>query len=440
MSEVEFLGFVDNTYPNVPYAGKRKSNYIDLPNSHYDPIEGQRVMETQLELLASLERYGLDGAVFSEQHNGPIGLLGNPMLAGAWLAARTERIKIVVNGPLLNAYQNPVRLAEEIAMVDTMSKGRLMVGFPMGHGMQHHSTGINPATARERHREAHDLLVKALRDPGPFEWQGKYFNIPYVNLWPRPMHDLEFIMPGGGSLETLKLAAERRYTYQNALAPWPSMVKTLERFRELCREAGYEPDPRQSAAVISVHVAETDKTARREVEALELWNYQNYFRSVSHDNFPPGYVSVASLRAARSGGYRSTPITEMTYDDLLENRWLISGSPETVTARLSEAVEELGAGRIIMSVSNGIKPRWMVDKSLGLFAEQVLPHFRPSGKPLSAGTELPGYTTNLEYAVKRRKDAPAPTAARDGYLIDVTKADLDGVDARVEPWPPAQTG
>ena len=434
MSEVEFFGFVDNAYRHVPYAGTRKSNYIDLPNTHYDPIEGQRAMETQLELLASLEKYGLDGAVFSEQHNGPIGLLGNPMMAAAWLAARTERIKIVANGPLLNAYQNPVRLAEEIATADTMSGGRLVVGFPMGHGMQHHSTGINPATARERHREAHDLVLKALREPGPFEWKGRFFNLPYVNLWPKPMHDMEFIMPGGGSLETLKLAAERRYTYQNALSPLPAMVKTLSRFRDLCREAGYEPDPRQSAAVINVHVAETDKQARQEVEALELWNYQNFFRSATHDNFPPGYVSINSLRAMRSGGYRSTPISEMTYDGLLENRWLISGSPETVTATLKDTIEQLGAGRIIMGLSTGIKPRWMVDKSLGLFSEQVLPHFRANGKPL-ATSEKAGYNSALEYATKRRQDVPAPTAARDGYLIDVTKAHLDDVDARLEPWP-----
>lgn len=436
MTAVEFLGFVDNAYPHVPYAGERKSNYITLPNEHFDPIEGQRVVNRQLELLASLEGYGFDGAVFSEQHNGPIGLWGNPMMAAGWLAARTSHMKIVVNGPLINAYQNPIRLAEEIASADLMTGGRLVLGFPMGHGMQYHSTGMNPGTARERHREAHDLLVKALREPGPFAWEGKHFNIPYVNLWPKPLQtELDCILPGGGSLETLKLAAQRRYSYQNALAPLESMRKTLERFRDLCREEGYEPAPKQSAAVINVHVAETDEVARREVESLELWNYQNFFRSPMHDNFPPGYISISSLRAARAGGYRSTPISEMTYDDLLENRWLIAGSPQTVTDLLADTVERLGLGRVVLGLTTGIKPRWMVDKMLALFSEEVLPHFRPDGKPLWADQQLPGASTSLEYAVRRRQDAPAPTAVKDGYLIDVSRAHLEGVDARIRPWP-----
>ena len=431
MNNVEFIGFIDAAYTRVPFAGDRKSNYIDLPNTNYDPIEGQRVLEDQLELLASLERYGLDGACFSEQHNGPIGLWGNPMIAAGWLAARTERIKIVVNGPLLNAYKNPIRLAEEIAAVDTITGGRLMLGFPMGHGMQHHSHAINSATARERHREAHDLVTKALREPGPFEWQGKHFHVPYVNLWPRPMHDIEFILPGGGSLETLQLAAQRRYTYQNALSPLPAMVKTMERFRDLCREEGYEPDPRQSAVVVNLHVAETDAEARREVENLILWDYQNFFRSVTHDNFPPGYVSEKSLRAMRSGGYRSTAPEDMNYDMLVENRWLIAGSPETVRETLQDTIEQLGTGRVILGFTSGIKPRWMVDKTLQLFSEQVLPHFRSRGRALVDEAERAGYTNRLEYAVKRRSDAPVPTAIKNGERIDATRAHLEGVDARV---------
>lgn len=431
MNDVEFIGFIDAAYPKVPFAGNRKSNYIDLPNTNYDPIEGQRVMEDQLQLLASLERYGFDGAAFSEQHNGPIGLWGNPMIAAGWLAARTERIKIVVNGPLLNAYKNPVRLAEEIAAVDTMSGGRLMLGFPMGHGMQHHSHAINPATARERHREAHDLVTKALREPGPFEWKGKYFNVPYVNLWPRPMHDIEFILPGGGSLETLQLAAQRRYTYQNALSPLPAMVKTMERFRELCREEGYEPDVRQSAALINVHVAETDAEARREVENLILWDYQNFFRSVTHDNFPPGYVSEKSLRAMRSGGYRSTAPEDMNYDMLLENRWLIAGSPETVREALQDTIEQLGTGRVLLGFTTGVKPRWMVDKTLQMFAEEVLPHFRGRGRSLADEQPRAGYANRLEYGIRRAPNQPAPAAMRDGQLIDVTRGHLDGVNAAI---------
>src|SRR2546430_2074559 len=141
MPDYEFNVVLDGAYPNVPYAPKRKSNYVDLPNTHFDPVLGQRVLEDMLETLVSLDDLGFDGAMVTEQHNGPIGSLGNPMMAGAYLAARTRRIRVGVVGAITNDYLSPVRLAEEIATLDGMSRGRAFFGLPVGHGMQHHSTG-----------------------------------------------------------------------------------------------------------------------------------------------------------------------------------------------------------------------------------------------------------------------------------------------------------
>ncbi|MER7604655.1 LLM class flavin-dependent oxidoreductase [Nocardioides sp. NPDC127503] len=444
MSEqpVEFYGIVEGGYPNIPYAGDRpkKTAYVDLPNSHYDPIHGQRVLETQLELLASMERFGLDGAGFTEQHNGPIGSVPNALMAAAWLAARTDRIKLLVNGPLMNAYQSPVRLAEEIALADVLSKGRLLVGLPIGLGAQYHSLGMNPATARERHAEGHDLLVKALTEPGPFEWHGKYFDHNYVNIWPRPAHPIEFNLPGGGSLETLELAAKRRYTYQTVLNERRAMIAVMNRFRDLCRGEGYEPDPKQCAVVVEIHVAETDAEARRECEAGILWNYQNYFEAPLHDKFPPGYTSAKSYRGITGSGF-SLDTKSMTYDDLVDNNWLVAGSPETVTAKLQELIADTGAGRLFLGFSMGIKHRWLVEKCLTIFSEQVLPHFRPNGRPLWAEPEAEqhGYRSALEYATKRKADVPTPSFVQGGYLRDVRTAHLDGVDERIRPYPAAET-
>ena len=315
-------------------------------------------------------------------------------------------------------------------MLDTVSNGRLVVGLPMGHGMQYHSTGMNPATARSRHREAHDLLVKALYEEGPFEWKGDHFHIPYVNLWPRPTRQIPMMLPGGGSVETQQLAAQRRYAYQCVLSPMAVMEKNMNRFRDFCREEGYEPDPTQSAAVLSIHVAESDAIARKEVEYMEEWGYQNFFRSPFHDNFPPGYVSEASLRGMKSG-YRSTPMEDMTFDLLTENRWLIAGSPQTVTDQLGEVIERLGLGRVIMALTTGIKPQWMIDKVLTLFSEEVLPHFRPNGQPLVTEADRTGYSNRLEYVSKRRPDREVPTMRRGDHLYDATKAGLEGVDAVV---------
>ena len=438
MTDYEFNVIADGAYPEVPYAGKRKSNFIDLPNEHYDLTLGQRVLEDQLETMVALEDLGFDGAIVSEQHNGPIGVLGNPMLAGAYMAARTRRIRIGVVGSIINAYETPIRMAEEIATVDTMSRGRLIVGLPMGHGMQYHSLGVmNPAKARARFREAHELLIAAMTHPGPFEWNGEFFQIPYVNLWPKPLqqpHPPIFI-PGGGSIETLQLVAKHRYTYFPVLNPRPVFLKNLERFREMCREEGYEASPGQVAQVLAVHVAESDKQARLESEAHDLWQYQNFFQSPMHDNFPPGYISPGSLRGILGGGYRSKPMNEMSFDELVDMGWVIVGSPETVAAKLQEQLEEAGTSRVIIGANAGSKPRWLTMKSLTMFAEEVIPRLRPGGTPPWAQRPLVGYETRSEYGARRPADAPVPTATFGDGLVDVTTAHIEDLREVLEPWP-----
>lgn len=312
----------------------------------------------------------------------------------------------------MNRYSSPVRLAEEIAVLDTMSRGRLVLGLPMGHGMQYHSMGdVSPATARARYREAHDLLVKALTEDGPFEWRGEFYNIPYVNLWPKPLHMPEIIIPGGGSVETLELVAKHRYGYQGILTPRASALKNLQKLRDLCEAEGYELERRQVSQYVSIHVAETDEQARREIETHELWSYQNFFRSPNYDNFPPGYVTVNSMRGMLSGGgYRSTPMEEMSLNQIEENHWAIFGSPATVADKLRASVDELGAGAITLVGNFGTKPRWLTEKSLSMFAEEVIPKFRSEEGKGSA----PGYSTLAEYGARRPREFTRPTIVVNG--------------------------
>lgn len=439
MHDVEFHVIMDGGYPNVPYAAKRKSNYITLPNTTADPVHVQRTLEDQLESAVELERLGYDGAVFSEQHNGPIGLHGNSMMAAGWLAARTKRLRIGAWGPIINSYANPIKLAEEISAIDYLSRGRFSVALPMGHGMQHHSLGyMNPAVVRRRFREAHDLLVAAMTQPGPFEWNGEFFQIPYVNLWPQPLQKPHppIILPGGGSLETLQLAAQNRYTYLPVLNPRATFLKNVQKLRDLCAEEGYEPAPTQIAQMISIHVAETDKQARREAELHDLWAFQNFFFSPQHDNFPPGYVSPASLRGVLSGGYRSTPMNEMPWDELATQHWAIAGSPETVASKLRESLEESGAGLVLLEPNPGTKPKWLAMKSLTLFAEEVIPRLRKGGAPVWKSNAHPGYDTLAEYGARAPADAPRGQVRWGDSLVDAQLGHVEELRVPMEPWPP----
>jgi alkanesulfonate monooxygenase SsuD/methylene tetrahydromethanopterin reductase-like flavin-dependent oxidoreductase (luciferase family) len=143
------------------YTGSRSPSTCQRRN--YQQDYGRLTVLELAENARWTEQLGFDGALIFEQHSHPIGLIGNATVGAAWLATATAGIRICAVGPILNSYATPIRLAEEIALVDNLSNGRLTVGLPMGIGAQYHAVGVmNPAQARARHREANELLVKAL--------------------------------------------------------------------------------------------------------------------------------------------------------------------------------------------------------------------------------------------------------------------------------------
>jgi alkanesulfonate monooxygenase SsuD/methylene tetrahydromethanopterin reductase-like flavin-dependent oxidoreductase (luciferase family) len=411
MPELEFYVVIDRTYPWFPPADDRESIGIDLSNSAYDADLGQQVLEQVVENAQHAEKLGFDGVFIFEQHNQPLALFPNALTGAAYLAGRTNDIRIVAAGPITNAYLTPVRLAEEIALIDTLSGGRLTVALPMGIGVQYHSMGVtNPAHARARYREAVELLYRIWTQDGPFSFEGEFFHVPYVNVWPRPRqapHPPIFI-PAAGSRETLELAAKYGFTYQAILTPRPVLLRNCQLFRDLCVQNGYESDPRQIAAVLSIHTAETDEQAREEAERHTLWTYQNVFRFPFHESFPPGHVSQASLRGMMSGGYRSSDPSKTSWDDLAAGDSLIAGSPETVRERLAEITGEMGAGRVIVSPDFTLPP-WILRKSMALFAEEVIPHFRAAGAQAIWQREpSAGYKTATERVGRNPRRAGEP--------------------------------
>ena len=140
-----------------------------------------------------------------------------PNLIASALIQRTKRVKIAVLGRALPLVNNPITIAEEFAMLDTLSRGRMIAGFVRGIGTEYHATGLNPVFSHDRFHDAHDLIVQAWTRPGPFEFESENYNFRYVNLWPRPYqrpHPPIWI-PSQGSAETIDWAAHptRKYPF-----------------------------------------------------------------------------------------------------------------------------------------------------------------------------------------------------------------------------------
>jgi hypothetical protein len=177
-------------YPYLPddFKQKYRSVWVDVPSTLYDPAKGHVVYNDYLDELEFAEQVGFDGLCVNEHHANAYGLMPSPNLMAAALSRRTAASALVVLGNSIALYNPPLRVAEEFAMLDVMSGGRLVAGFPVGSSMDtNFAYGAPPASLRDKYREAHDLIIQAWTRPEPFSFNGKYTQLRYVNIWPRPL-------------------------------------------------------------------------------------------------------------------------------------------------------------------------------------------------------------------------------------------------------------
>lgn len=401
MNKLDFFFNHVMPYPAIPAGKDIESAWVTLPNSRYDADTGHRLYGEYLEQVVAAERLGYDGVCLEEHHQTAYGTMPAPNLVAAAVAARTERIPIAVVGNSLPLQGNPLRAAEELAMLDVASGGRIIAGLVRGTGMDYYSSPANPAWSLERFWEGHDLIVRAWTESGPFPWQGEHFNLPFVNPWPRPLQQPHppIWMPGTGAPEMIERAAERRYPFLMVLSAGRFTRAAFDAYRRAAEESGYEASPKQLIAAIPTYVAETDDQAHREARTHVEWLFHTGLKIPPYHWFPPGYMtreSFATMLAAKRE-YEMKEHSELTYDELLEQRYVIVGSRDTVIERLSELTDEIGAGVLVGAGGHiGSMPHGQVMESMHRMAEEVFPHFRAAGGRPSyelatpAGVETPG--------------------------------------------------
>jgi len=376
---MKFYHFHLMPWPHLPadFAEKHDSAWVWCPNTYYDPVRGHDLYNQYIDGLVRCEELGFDGVCVNEHHQNAYGNMPSPNLIAAMLVARTRKLKVAVIGNALPFYGTPLRIAEEYAMLDTISGGRLIAGFVVGGSPEYHSFNINPTTARARFNEAHDLIVQAWTRPGPFEFYGKYYQHRYVNPWPTPLqkpHPRIWI-PGVGSLETMQFCARRRYAYMSI--PFFSF-RTVKRmaglFAEQCDKAGYTVHPEQTSLNIGIYVAPTDAEAWAKYEP-PFWYFQRNLLKGLIDINTPGYTSIKSTigMLQNLGDFVASC---QTRDDLERGGFAVVGSPETVHQRLAEMLREVGTGNLLMSCHVGSMSTPDYGESMELFAREVLPKLR----------------------------------------------------------------
>lgn len=265
-------------------------------------------------------------------------------------------------------------------MLDNLTEGRFIAGFVRGIGSEYHSMGINPAQSHERFDEAHDLIVRAWTEPGPFAFNGKHYRFNYVNPWPRPYQDPHppIWIPSQGSASTIKWAAEMGYTYCQTLSPIAQVARFFQIYRDAAEASGRQPTASNLAWSTSVYVADSDARAMREAKP-HLEAFSNYFiRQSVEQLMPPGYTSIESMKRLRGAKAYGKP---QRAEDLIEQGVVIVGSPETVSEKLAEYRDLAGFGTLLTKTQFGTMPADMTRANIEAMAEGVLPSFRADDGP-----------------------------------------------------------
>jgi alkanesulfonate monooxygenase SsuD/methylene tetrahydromethanopterin reductase-like flavin-dependent oxidoreductase (luciferase family) len=206
-------------YRDLPddFHTKYDSVWVTPPNDELcDPAMVSKYLRWNVEELELADELGFDGLGLNEHHQNAYGFPVAPNLIAAILARRQSDAAIVVLGNTLPLYNPPIRVAEEFALLDCLSGGRLVAGFPVGSPMDTVGCyGLPPTEVRPRWLEAHDLITQAWTRPGPFPFNGRFTKLRYVNPWPKPLQKPHppIWLAGGGSTETWKFATDHDYTY-----------------------------------------------------------------------------------------------------------------------------------------------------------------------------------------------------------------------------------
>src|SRR5437870_3859808 len=290
---MKFTWFNLMPWPYLPddFRAQHRSVWVDIPNTLYDPRKGHHVYHEYLDQLEYAETLGFDGIGCNEHHQNGYGLMPSPNLIAATLARRTSRAALCVIGNSIASYNPPIRVAEEFGMLDVISGGRLVAGFPVGT---------------------------------PMDTNFCYGQIPAL---PR----------------------------------------------------GKDESPYRAAFAQIICVADSDAEAERLYAEHCLYFFNRCLHVFPPFADPAGYRTMATIKygaLAQLTLARQKILENLTWKQLVDERFIIAGSPETVRQQLEECIKGLHVGHLFCLFHNGDMPDWKTRHSSKLFAEKVMPHLR----------------------------------------------------------------
>ena len=393
-------------------ATGREIEDLGMTNGDYNPRIGAELYNRYLDEKVYAEEMGFDGLMLNEHHSTPFCMGGVMNVEAAILARITKRAKIVLLGNVLPIWEDPLWLAEELAEIDMISRGRLVTGWVRGTGRESVAHNSQAPFNWERFQEAHDFIVKAWSTPGPFRWEGEHYQYRYVNPWARPYQDPhpQIWIPGVMSRNTVKWCAEHRYPYVMLATEIEPTKKSFQYYDEVATENGYEAGSQHHGYLFKVHVDETEELAeeagRKYIsgpanpflegnQGTVRSNLQNLPGLTSRTQLLPTVQSFAQAAARGRQRAHEAATAEQdaavdqqdsdafgTYEEQVNKYSIITGTPQTVIPKIRHVLEELRPGNIFFWDGDGAMNHEDAMRSLRLFGEEVIPAVREMGKEL----------------------------------------------------------
>ena len=360
-----------SVYGRVPYAGSvdDRSKW-PVAGQLFDPEIGQRSLNEGLDLLERADGLGFDWVSVAEHHYTPQQLSPNPMVLAGALSQRIRRANIALLGPTL-PFLNPVRVAEELALLDNMCGGRIIAGLMRGAPSEYITYGVNPAESRDRFQEALQLILRAWTEPQPFGWEGRFYQFRTVSIWPRPVqqpHPPVFM--SGSTPESGEFAARLHLGLGLAFTTVPLAKESARYYREQAAAFGWQPTPDDVLYRTQVSVADTDELAREAVAPYFTLGPRRARAAGVQDA-----LATSGFFGRESATHASRELTrpQASFDEAVELGQIVCGSPATVIAQLRRIQQEVGAGIVDLSFQSGAMPFGPALRSLELFGTEVLP-------------------------------------------------------------------
>ncbi len=375
-------------YTKLPdnFRQRHNSVWVDIPRSLFDPEIGHRLYNEFMDELEYAASLGFDAVCVNEHHANGYGLMPSPNLIASALARRTSDTALCIMGNSLALYNPPTRIAEEMAMIDCISGGRLIAGFPVGTPMDTcYAYGQNPSQLRQRYHEAHDLVLEAWTRPEPFAFNGRFNQLRYVNIWPHPLQKPHppIWIPGGGSVETWQWCAAMDYVYcYLSYFGYKAGRETMLGFWREMERLGKDRNPYRAGFLQFVGVAENRAEAMKLYKEPAEYFYGRCLHVDPRYAMPPGYSSEATQRLRITSqvtlaAQRSAVMTQgASWDEIVEKGFVIIGSPDEVAEQLREVARDLNVGHLMLLQQFGNMERDLAAYNTRLFAEKVMPQLR----------------------------------------------------------------